>query len=59
MYNPNALKAGIESCKANIRTFEDAIERENETIREYRKMIQHLEEKAAREPNVHIEVERE
>ncbi len=46
MYNVDALKRGIESAKKNIKTFEDAILKEKEMIKEYRFMIKHLEEKA-------------
>jgi len=46
-FNVEALERGIEQCKKNIKTFEDAIEREMNTIKEYRKQIDHnLEQEA-------------
>ena len=45
MYEINGLKDGIERCKINIKTFEDAIDKELETIKEYDMMIEVLEEK--------------
>jgi peptidoglycan hydrolase CwlO-like protein len=48
-YDIEALKEGIEKAKKNIKTFEDACDRERETIKEYRHMIDVLEEKLARE----------
>jgi len=48
MYNIDSLRHGIESAKKNIATFEDAIIKEKETIKEYRFMIKHLEDKKAK-----------
>ena len=45
MYEVADLKEGIERCKINIKTFEDAINKELETITDYEKMIKVLEEK--------------
>ena len=63
MYNTDSLKAGIEQCKNNIKTFEEAIAREYVTISEYRRMIFVLEEKEATakkaQANIHVEVEAE
>jgi len=44
MYEINGLKDGIERCKINIKTFKDAINRELDTITEYKSMIKVLEE---------------
>jgi hypothetical protein len=41
----DALKRGIESCKKNIETFEEAIEKERQTIKDYHNMIDVLERK--------------
>jgi len=43
-YDIDALRDGIEKAKDNIRTFEEAIEGENETMKEYRRIISVLEE---------------
>jgi hypothetical protein len=43
-FDPTALKAGIEKCRINITTFEQAIEKERDTIKEYRIMIDAIEE---------------
>ena len=45
MYEIDPLKEGIKRAKVNIKTFEDAINRELETITEYEGMIKVLEEK--------------
>ncbi len=42
-YDIEALKQGIEKAKKNISTFENAIEGENNTIKEYRRIITELE----------------
>jgi len=44
-YDLNALKEGVLKCEENIKIFEDAIEREHGTIRDYKRMIRVLEEK--------------
>lgn len=44
-YNVDSLKRGIEKAYVNIETFEIAISKENETIREYREMIRVIERK--------------
>jgi len=45
MFSQDALEKGIEKCKENIKVFEDAIQKEYDTIKEYRNMINTLEEK--------------
>lgn len=45
MYSTEALKEGIEKCKANIATFETAIQKERDTINEYYGMINVLDSK--------------
>ena len=38
-YNIDSLEAGIEAAKKNIGIFEDAIDKERDTISEYHDMI--------------------
>jgi hypothetical protein len=45
MYSIEGLEHGIENCKKNIVTFEEAIKKERETIDEYYRMIDVLKEK--------------
>lgn len=44
-YDINALREAIKKAEVNIQTFEDAIEGERATQREYRRMISVLEDK--------------
>ncbi len=44
-FSVESLERGIESCKKNIQTFEDAIDKERNTIKEYRQMIETIERK--------------
>ena len=63
MYSAEGLENGIETCRKNITVLEGAIERERETIKEYRVMIYDIEraakEKEAAERNVHLEIVRD
>ncbi|MHA2046583.1 MAG: hypothetical protein ACW99G_17485 [Candidatus Thorarchaeota archaeon] len=45
MHSVEGLEQGIEHCKKNIKTFEDAIQKERDTIDEYYRMIDLLKEK--------------
>ena len=45
MHSIEGLERGIEHAKKNIKTFEDAIKKERETIDEYHKMIDTLKQK--------------
>ena len=45
MYEVAGLKEGIERAKINIKVFEDAINKELDTIKEYKRMIKVLEDK--------------
>ena len=58
-YSIESLEGGIEKCKKNIEIFEEAIEKERDTIREYRSMIDVLEEKESRREEIqkHISIE--
>ena len=42
-YDVDALKVGIEKCRNSIKIFDDAIQKELSTIREYQEMIAVLE----------------
>jgi len=44
-YDIDGLRAGIEQCRKNIKTFEQAIDNERQTIATYRSHIDHLETK--------------
>ena len=46
MYSTESLEHGIEQCKKNIQTFEEAIKKERDTIDQYYGMIDALKEKA-------------
>ncbi len=48
-YSVESLHNAIQSCRINIKTFEDAIERERQTMANYRWMIDKIEEKRERE----------
>ena len=56
MYNVEGLERGIEACKKNIKTFEDAIDKERDTIKEYRKMIGVIEAKEAASKPIRLEL---
>lgn len=45
MYSVEGLENGIEQARKNIKTFEEAIQKERDTIDEYYKMIDVLKEK--------------
>ena len=47
-YDIDALRKNVERCKANVAIFEEAIEKEYQTINRLRQMIAVLEEKRAR-----------
>lgn len=61
MYDPDALERGIAKCRVNIQTFEDAIERERQTMKDYREMIDSIERREREVERakslVHIEVD--
>lgn len=44
-YSVESLHNGIRSCEVNIKTFEDAIKKERQTMVEYRWMIEKIEKK--------------
>ena len=45
MYDVSGLENGIEGCKKNIKTFEEAIKKENDTINQYNDMISAIKKK--------------
>ena len=46
-YDLDALKVGIDKCHNNVKVFEDAITREYDTVRRYKKLVADLETKKA------------
>ena len=58
MYSIDGLTHGIERCKINIETLEQAIKAERKTIADYKIMISTLEkvEREKEEANSHVEV---
>ncbi len=55
-YSVESLKEGIEKCKVNIIIFEEAQDRERDTIKEYRFMIETIERKKIEAANSVIEI---
>lgn len=62
-YNTQSLRDGIAHAKRNIQALERAIEKERQTIRDYKCHIAYNEEREAKEAEVAskvvVEVERE
>jgi len=62
-YSADGLKHGIERARHNIVVLEQAIEREESTIADYRTMLADIkraeEQKAEAEANIRIEVVRD
>ena len=52
MYEVDGLKEGIERAKLNIQIFQNAIDKELETIAEYERMIKFTEAEGARIGNL-------
>ena len=61
MYSIDTLEHGIKKCKENIKIFEDAIDKERDSIKEYRIMMDVLDKKKRQHQemlnNVHIEID--
>lgn len=59
-YSLESLENGITNCKKNIAVLEDAADKERNTIKEYRIMMDDIEMadklKHAAENNIHIEL---
>ncbi len=47
-YDLDALRKNIDRCKGNVETFETAIQKEHDTIKQLRHMISEIEEKRER-----------
>lgn len=45
MYDLEAMKNAVKRCDVNIKTFEDAIDKELENKKEYQRIIRALEER--------------
>lgn len=56
-FSVESLELGIEKCKVNIQTFEDAIQKERDTIQEYHGMIDTLREQNRREEDLKSRIE--
>jgi len=54
-YDVQSLRDGIDKCRKNIKTFEQAIEDERRTIVDYRKMIDHIEHKQRLEEGITVD----
>lgn len=48
-YDLDALRKNIDRCKGNVETFEDAIQKEHDTIKQLWHMISEIETKRERE----------
>lgn len=58
-YSVDNLKHGIQQARKNIQTFEDAIEKENETIKQFKFMIETIERKADLKDGITVEAGKE
>lgn len=62
-YSIESLENGIKKCRENVAMLEQAADRERDTIKEYRIMIDALataaDQKKAAQDGVHVEVARE
>ena len=60
MYEKDGLLEGVKNCKRNIKVLEKAIADERNTIKEYRLMIDSMEQAEAKQAEaqagIHIEV---
>ena len=52
MYSVEGLERAIEAAKKNIKTFEEAIDREYASIKQWRHMIREIDRKAAERESV-------
>jgi hypothetical protein len=57
MYSVASLMNGIENAKINIKTFEDAIQKERDTINEYHEMIDVIKEKKRHQEDFESRIE--
>ena len=56
-YSTESLEAGITQCRASIAALELAADKERETIKEYRKMIDELDRQRAIESEMSSRIE--
>ena len=60
-YSVESLENGIQKCKKNIEIFEEAIEKERATMKQFRSMIDQMEEVETKKKellkNIEIEIE--
>ena len=49
------LRHGIQQARKNIKTFEDAIDKENETIKQFKFMIESIERKEDLKKGIEID----
>ena len=53
-YSIDNLKRGIEQAKTNIKTFEDAIEKEEQTIKQFKFMIETINRKEEQKLGIEV-----
>lgn len=60
-FDLSAMRHAIAQCDVNIKVFEAAIQKEENTKAEYRQIIKHLEDEAAgkNKPRVEVVVEKD
>jgi methyltransferase-like protein len=58
-YDLNSMRIALINCDKNIKVFEEAIQKERNTIEEYQRIIQVLEEQENNPPKVEIDIVRE
>lgn len=58
-FSIESLENGILACNKNIKTFEEAIEKERSTIKKYRFMIETIERKNRQPKIINLKAERE
>ena len=54
-FSVDNLRHGIQQARKNIKTFEDAIEKENETIKQFKFMIETIERKEDLKKGIEID----
>jgi len=59
MYTVDNLRNAIKACRKNIDVFNEAAEKERETIAEYQRQIKHIQEQESIKNEVydHVEVQ--
>ena len=54
-FSVDNLRHGIQQARKNIKTFEDAIDKENETIKQFKFMIETIERKEDLKKGIEID----